>query len=378
MRTATFWAMAWLAAGVGAAGDVEILRLPEGAVQPQAVTDARGTVHLAWLQGDPRAADVFLWSLAEGRTNGAIPIRINQISGSAMGIGTIRGVQMAIGRDGWVHLVWNGSSGSGVDAGGASPLWYTRRKDGAGGSPERNLIGRTRHLDGGASVAADARGGVHVIWHAAPVDGSDGEEHRRVFEALSTDDGATFHPERPLELDPGVCGCCSLRAFSDREGTLWLLYRAVQAGGGRPMTLLRSAGDERRWERVMGDPWPVSQCPMSSAFLADTPAGVFAAWETRGTVRVSILPHGSPGEPSAPPASLGTKARHPALAVDARGEGVCVWSEGTGWQRGGTVSWQALGSDARPGTASGTVAGLSAWNAPAAFARPDGTWVVVF
>jgi len=370
--------MMWLAAGWGAAGEVEILRLPSGAVQPQAVADARGTVHLAWLQGDPQAADVFLWSLPNGRTNGPSPVRINQVPGSATAIGTIRGVQIASGRDGWVHLVWNGTSGHGADAGGGSPLWYTRCKDGTQRGPERNLIGGTRHLDGGASVAADARGAVHVIWHGASGGEPDGEAHRRVFSALSMDDGASFRPERPLELDPGVCSCCSLRALFDREGTLWLLYRAIQAAGDRPMVLVRSAGGDGSWERVMADPWPVSQCPMSSAFLADTPAGMMAAWETRAAVRISVLSRGSLAVPSPPGISLGTRARHPAVAVDGRGAGLCVWAEGTGWQRGGAVCWQALGSDARPVAMPGTLAGLSAWNAPAVFGRPDGTWIVVF
>ena len=38
---------------------VDLQRLPEGGVQPQAVVTADHAVHLVWLGGDPKAAAVF-------------------------------------------------------------------------------------------------------------------------------------------------------------------------------------------------------------------------------------------------------------------------------------------------------------------------------
>ncbi len=38
---------------------IELLRVPEGGLQPQVAVDARGTVHLVYLKGDPAACDVF-------------------------------------------------------------------------------------------------------------------------------------------------------------------------------------------------------------------------------------------------------------------------------------------------------------------------------
>ena len=87
-----------LPAGLANSPAVEVRRLPPGAVQPVAVTDTGGDVHLVWLQGDPKAADVYYQKLPGGRTNGSAPIRVNYQPGSALALGTIRGAQLAVGR----------------------------------------------------------------------------------------------------------------------------------------------------------------------------------------------------------------------------------------------------------------------------------------
>ena len=70
--------------------------------------------------------------------------------------------------------------------------------------------------------------------------------------------------------------------------------------------------------------------------------------------------------------------KHPALAVNRRGEAVVAWADGTGWQKGGSVSWRALDPTGQPTGEMTTVAGLPVWSFPAVFARPDGLFVVVF
>ena len=52
-------------------------------------------------------------------------------------------------------------------------------------------------LDGGGSVAADTSGNVQVFWHA-PEPGKRGEDNRRVWSAVSSDDGKTFAAERAV------------------------------------------------------------------------------------------------------------------------------------------------------------------------------------
>jgi hypothetical protein len=41
-------------------------------------------------------------------------------------------------------------------------------------------------------------------------------------------------------------------------------------------------------------------------------------------------------------------AKHPALATNSRGETLVVWTEGTGWQRGGDLAWQVFDPKGQP------------------------------
>src|SRR5207244_12429124 len=93
--------------------------------------------------------------------------------------------------------------------------------------PQRNPMQLTWGLDGGGSVAADAAGSVYVAWHGQEGSGQ-GEQTRRLYVARSKDDGKSFSPEAPAyEQATGACGCCGARAFADRSGTLYVLYRSA-------------------------------------------------------------------------------------------------------------------------------------------------------
>lgn len=368
-----------LVTAAAALAAVEVRRLPDGAMQPLAVTDDTGTVHLVWLQGEPKACDVFYQKLPGGRTNGTVPVRVNRQPGSAVAIGTIRGAQVAVGRNGRVHVVWNGSSNAEPKPTEGAPLLYARLDDsGNAFEPQRNLMGKTAMLDGGASVAADRSGNVDVVWHAAPAADQESETKRRVYLARSADDGATFQPEKSISLTNGVCGCCALRAFADRSGNLLVLYRAATTMTDRDITLLSSTNQGATFTQVFTDPWATGSCPMSSASLVDSPHGVFAAWETKGKVQAtSVLPPLREQFPTAA-VSIGNRAKHPALAVNLRGEALCVWAEGTGWQKGGSVAWRGLDTKGKPTGETATRTGLPVWSFPAAFARDDGDFVVMF
>jgi len=358
---------------------VEVRRLPPGAVQPVAITEAGGDVHLVWLQGEPKAADVYYQKLPGGRTNGSAPIRVNHQPGSAIAIGTIRGAQIAIGRQGRIHLAWNGSSAVQSPANAGVALWYTHGDEtGRAFEPERNLMGKTVALDGGASVAADPDGRVYVVWHAAPDADHHAETARRVFLARSTDDGKTFAAERPVSPPNGACGCCGLRSATDRSGNLLVLYRSAPAVDQRDMTLLVSRDQGTTFLPVLTDPWPTGQCPMSSAACVAGPAGVGLAWETKGQVFGSF---GTPAAKAFTPAIVIAPTRgskHPALASNAAGESLAVWSEGTGWQKGGQVAWRSLDTAGRLVGETTIAPGLPVWSSPAAFARDDGRFVVLF
>src|SRR5207302_344064 len=79
---------------------VEVIRTPNGGIQPQALVDAKGVLHLVYFKGDPAAGDLFYVSRAAGDKDFSSAIRVNSQPGSAIAIGTIRGGQIALGKGG--------------------------------------------------------------------------------------------------------------------------------------------------------------------------------------------------------------------------------------------------------------------------------------
>src|SRR5262245_36826197 len=89
---------------------INLIRTPNNGVQPQAVMDERGVLHLIYLAGEPGASDVFYARRAPGKTEFSAPMRVNGQEGSAIATGTIRGAQIAVGKNGRIHVAWNGSN----------------------------------------------------------------------------------------------------------------------------------------------------------------------------------------------------------------------------------------------------------------------------
>jgi hypothetical protein len=267
---------------------VDVVATPNGGIQPQAVVDARGTVHLIYFKGNPMAGDLFYLRRAPGSADFSAPVRVNSHPGSAMAMGTIRGGQIALGQNGRVHVAWNGASdgsgdsqhhqhpshpgahegehasdhaghpGSSQAPGGGAPLLYARLNDsGTAFEPERNLMRTSYSLDGGGSIAAEGAANVYAIWHAAPSPGA-GEETRRVYVARSTDSGKIFSTEAPFSSPgTGACGCCGLKVFAAHDGTLYILYRAATRKVERGMQLLVSRDHGRTFQARALDRWPV-------------------------------------------------------------------------------------------------------------------------
>jgi hypothetical protein len=196
----------------------------------------------------------------------------------------------------------------------------------------------------------------------------------------SQDDGATFSAEEPaLERQTGACACCGTRALADRNGTLYLLFRAATGGVDRDMYLVRSDGraDHFRGESI--HPWRAEICPMSSETMAESDSGVLAAWETRGQVyfsRIDPQTHRA-GLPIAPAGGRGNR-KHPAVAGNARGETILAWTEGTGWQKGGSLAWQVFDRAGRPVGPEGRIEnGVPVWSLATVVARPDGGFTII-
>jgi hypothetical protein len=348
---------------------VTYIRVPNGGIQPQ-VVEQDGIVHLLYFSGDPGHGDLnYVQSRDYGRTFSP-PLKVNSSPGSAMAIGNMRGGQLAIGRNGRVHIAWYGSPT-------AHPMLYTRLNDaGTAFEPERNLITSAQGIDGG-TVAANAQGDVFVFWHA-PVPGKTGEANRRVWMAKSTDDGKTFTPETAVS-DPaaGVCGCCGIRAFAGSDGTLRVLFRSATETVHRDMYLLTSKDRGRTFASQKVAEWNIGACVMSTEAFAQSPNGTLAAWETEKQVYFGRLNgNGAPTPIGAP--GTGENRKYPALAINSRGETLFTWTENMAWKKGGTVAWQLYDRDLKPQGPIGRADGVPVWSLVAAFAKPDGTFAVVY
>lgn len=362
-----------------AAPPVHVERVPHQGLQPQVVMDAGGLLRLVYFAGEPGAGD--LWYVTRAAPHGEFskPLRVNSQRGSAVATGTIRGAQVALGQNDLLHVAWNGSSKAEPKGPGKhdSPMLYARLASaGAGFEPQRNVIRHAYGLDGGGCVAADRNGNVCVVWHA----GTSGEAGRRVWMALSEDNGAMFREEVAIDArEQGACGCCGLKAFADSSGAIYVLFRSARDGLNRDMELLCAPRAGLAFEQQRVDRWPVAACPMSAEAFAETPSAIVAAWETQGQIGLALLEKGSTRvsqRVAAPGQRRGRK--HPALAVNGLGQVLLAWSEGTGWQRGGEVAWQVFDDSGTPLGTVGHAAGLPAWSFPAVYARSDGSFGLLY
>jgi hypothetical protein len=368
-------------AKAGQRANLTVLRVPDKGIQPQVAVDGKGAVHLIYFRGDPGSGDIFYVRSEDAGDKFSRPIRVNSGPGSAIAVGNIRGAQLAVGKNGRVHVAWMGTDkATAKGPKGESPMLYTRLNDaGTAFEKERNVIQSAYGLDGGGSVAADEAGTVYVAWHAAEP-GSEGEGSRCVWVARSTDEGKTFQRERRANTEPtGACGCCGMRAFADSKGVVYVLYRSAKEEVHRDMYLLTSADSGAHFLGEKVHDWEVKTCPASTAAFAEGAGSVLEAWETDGQVYFARTDRtsGKRSQPIAAPGD-GKERKHPAVAANAKGETILVWTEGMSWDRGGSVAWQVFDPDGQPTQVRGRAEGVPTWSLVAVFARPEGDFTVVY
>jgi hypothetical protein len=344
-------------------------RVPNGGIQPQALADRDGSVHVVYYRGDARAGD--LYYVRRGRDGRySAPLRVNSQARSAIATGSVRGAQIAAGRNGVLHVIWNGSPSSQPKLQGGMPLFYTRLAAGAF-EPQRNLL-TTNAIDGGGAVVADEQGHVFVAWHAVALGKSDATG--AVFLRRSDDDGVGFGAERRATNDAlGACACCSMRGLVDRGGTLRLLYRAAGRDVDRDSMQLVSRDLGETFTSTRLQPWRIGACPLSSFAMIETRDAVIAAWETAGRIffqRGTAPPHSAPGS--------ATSRKHPVLAANDRGDVLAAWLEGTAWERGGSVAWQRYDANGVAVGERGSADGIPVWGLAAAAPLADGRFLLVY
>jgi len=364
-----------LCSGVNVYGaPVQLVRVPDGGLQPQTGVDQVGVLHLIYFKGDPMGGDVFYVRQGVGDTTFSAPIQVNSIPSSIIAAGTVRGAHLALGRNGRVHVSWMGSA---VNNGGSHeklPMFYTRLNDAQTGfEPQRNVVQQAYGLDGGGSVAADTLGHVYVAWHAGTE-----EATRKVWMARSDDDGKTFATEKPVwNKKTGACACCGMRIFAEPSGALYVMYRSATEMVNRDMFVLQSDDYGQTFGGVNIHGWEVNSCPMSTSVMSPGLANTWAAWETKGQVYFAAVSNLDGVKPVTPNGE-GDRNKHPALAQNDTGEVLLVWSSGSGWKKAGALRYQLFDEAGQPLGAPIVGEQVPVWSKPAVVVKPGGDFVVLY
>jgi hypothetical protein len=350
---------------------VEILRAPNGGVQPRAVVDGDGTIHLVYFKAKGAKGDLFYTTRALNAEEWSDSIRVNTEAGSAVRNGSLSLAQISLGKKGRAHITWFDMR--------AEKYWYARTNDaGDAFEPQRVVVEENFHgVEAGAAITSDDSGAVYVVWHAGNLAL---EAKRGVFLRKSDDDGETFGPETKIDLNgKGVCGCCALSAVVDAKNTLYVSYRTAGKGVHRDMTLLKSTDGGRSFTDKMIDPWELGSCPVTITRLQAKPKrGVVVAWETRD--QAFFADAGKLSEKISvgmPP--TGARQKNAAHATARDGSTIVVWAEGKSWSMGGKLNWQIFDSKGKPlGVKGEGAVNMPRTTIPEVVARQNGEFVILY
>lgn len=351
--------------------EIYFVAVPDGGIQPQVAVDSRGTVHLIYFKGDPLHGDLYYVTKAP-RANGKFsnPIRINSIEQSVVCKGTIRGGQLALGKNDSVCVTWNSSEKAPDYKHYVGFSKYDSSKNSF--APQRMLGLKDIEMDGGDTIAADASGNIFMFWHASKV--NEEEAQGRIYMTKSTDFGKNFSAPQAIDLPTrGACGCCSMKDMTNNRGSIYVLYLAADKNTARDTVLLSSKGYGKIFHSQILKSWELDACPMTMFALSSVSNAVYAGWESGGNSNFAVL-----GSSLPTPITSKASAKYPTIAVNKNSDILLAWTEGSAWQKGGISHYQIFDSKLKPLCPPKGEHGLKPWSFSSVAAEPSGNFILFY
>jgi len=276
--------------------------------QPQVAMDG-ATAVVAYGAGN----DVFAAVSKDGGRSFGKPVLVG--NAGVISLGRHRGPRVAISGKTMVIAAIAGAKGKGQDG----ELFAWRSTDGGKtwgkAAQVSDVPGAAR--EGLHALAAGPNGMYFATWLDLRLKGT------RLMASISKDGGATWSANFPVYESPDghICECCHPSAAIGADGAIHVMFRNW-LGGSRDMWLAtsRDGGKSFAAKKVGEGTWQLNACPMDGGGLAVKANGeAVTSWRREKEI---FWTNGKSFQ------APGWAGKDSALALDAAGKPVIVWTEG--------------------------------------------------